>query len=215
MSKQKILVTFGTRADAAKMAPLVKALRRETASFDTTVCVTAQHREMLDQVLHAFQIVPDIDLDLMQHRQSLNGLAQRILGAFDGVLAELAPDILLVHGDTLTTFMAAVAAFYRQIPIGHVEAGLRTYHRYEPYPEEMHRQLVARLADYHYAPTAANKADLLAERIPEDIIFVTGNTAIDAIQDTVIPDFIFTDPKLQQLTQSGRRLLTVTAHRRE
>ncbi|MCL2547870.1 MAG: UDP-N-acetylglucosamine 2-epimerase (non-hydrolyzing) [Symbiobacteriaceae bacterium] len=215
MAKIKVLVTFGTRPDAAKMAPLVKELARRRDDFETVVCTTAQHREMLDQVLSAFDLTPDFDLDLMTPRQTLSGLAQRILQAFEPVLDEVQPDIVLVHGDTQTTLMGGLISFFKQMMVGHVEAGLRTYERYAPFPEEISRQLTARLAQLHFAPTAANKANLLAERIPAESIFVTGNTVIDAIQTTVRPDYTFINPLLQQLCSSGRRLLTVTAHRRE
>ena len=215
MTKIKVMVTFGTRPDAAKMAPLVKELYRRSEDFATTVCTTAQHREMLDQVLAAFNLTPDYDLNLMTPRQTLSGLAQRILETFDPVLAEVKPDIVLVHGDTQTTFIGGLLAFYHQMKVGHVEAGLRTYERYAPFPEEISRQLTARLADYHYAPTKANKTNLLAERIPEESIFITGNTAIDAIQTSVREGYEFTNPLLTELTTTGRRILTVTAHRRE
>ena len=215
MSRTKVLVVFGTRPEATKMAPLVLALKQRTDVFTTAVCVTAQHREMLDQVLHTFAIQPDFDLNLMQPRQTLSDISRMILEKMSPVIESFAPDIILVHGDTMTTFMGALLAFFHQIRIGHVEAGLRTYDKFQPYPEEMTRQLTARLADYHFAPTSANCANLVAERVPAENIFITGNTAIDAIRATVRPDYTFQNEVAAARVASGRPIITVTAHRRE
>ena len=215
MSLTKVLVVFGTRPEATKMAPLVLALKQRSDIFTTAVCVTAQHREMLDQVLHTFAITPDYDLNLMQPRQTLSDISRLILEKMSPVIEDFAPDIILVHGDTMTTFMGALLAFFHKIRIGHVEAGLRTYDKLQPYPEEMTRQLTARLADYHFAPTPANRANLIAERIPQEHIFITGNTAIDAIRATVRPDYVFQSEVAAARVASGRPIITVTAHRRE
>lgn len=193
------------------MAPLVKALQT-AGDFMTTVCVTAQHREQLDQVLAAFEIVPDFDLDIMEARQTLTTISTKALHLLEGVLQEVKPDIVLVHGDTTTTFVASLAAFYQQIAIGHVEAGLRTWDKYSPYPEEMNRQLTGVLADLHFAPTRLSANNLLAEGKPESRIYITGNTAIDAMKTTVRKDY--THPVLDALGE-GKRLIFLTAHRRE
>jgi UDP-N-acetylglucosamine 2-epimerase (non-hydrolysing)/UDP-GlcNAc:undecaprenyl-phosphate GlcNAc-1-phosphate transferase len=215
MSQISVMLLFGARPDAIKMAPLVKKLQDEPDIFQTTVCVTAQHRQMLDQVLNAFAITPDIDLDLMSPRQTLSGLAKRILESLDPVLEANKPDIVLVHGDTLSCLIGSLVAFFHQIKVGHVEAGLRTYDKYAPFPEEINRQMTSRIADYHYAPTMANRSALLAEGIDGTRIFVTGNTAIDALATTVSQNYRFNDDRLQQLVDQKRQILTVTAHRRE
>lgn len=207
----KVLTVFGTRPEAIKMAPLVKALEAESA-INSVVCVTAQHRQMLDQVLDLFQIRPDFDLDIMQPRQTLTGITTKTLTGLEQVIDEVKPDILLVHGDTTTTFAAALAAYYQQTAIGHVEAGLRTYDKYSPYPEEMNRQLTGVMADLHFAPTRESAENLLCERKHPKHIFVTGNTAIDAMRYTVREDY--THPILAGLEQ-GQRLIFMTAHRRE
>jgi UDP-N-acetylglucosamine 2-epimerase len=214
MKKLKVMTVFGTRPDAVKMAPLVKELEKN-ALIDAGVCVTAQHRQMLDQVLDLFDITPDFDLNIMQERQTLEQITVRALEGLSGVLESGGPDIVLVHGDTSTCFVAALAAFYRQIPVGHVEAGLRTFDRYSPYPEEMNRKLAGALAEYHFAPTAANKKNLLNENVSADRIYVTGNTVIDALRTTVRKDYVFENEVLRDMDLTGKRVLTVTAHRRE
>lgn len=210
----KILSVFGTRPEAIKMAPVVKALMAEP-EFDARVVVTAQHREMLDQVLELFAIRADHDLDVMQEAQSLTQITTRVLERLEDVLASEEPDMVLVHGDTTTTFAAALAAFYRQVAVGHVEAGLRTHEKYFPFPEELNRRLTASLADLHFAPTAAARANLLAEGINPGQIQVTGNTAIDALFHVVRPDYQFSDDRLSALDFERSRILVVEAHRRE
>jgi UDP-N-acetylglucosamine 2-epimerase (non-hydrolysing) len=206
----KVMTVFGTRPEAIKMAPLVKELEKNE-QIQSIVTVTAQHREMLDQVLHIFEVVPDYDLNIMKDRQSLIDVTTRCLEGLNKVFQEVKPDIVLVHGDTSTTFVASLAAFYNQIPIGHVEAGLRTRNKYSPYPEEMNRQLTGVLADLHFAPTELSKGNLLTENKIEETIFVTGNTAIDALKTTVKNQY--SHPVLDQLGDD--RLILMTAHRRE
>lgn len=212
MDKIKVMTVFGTRPEAIKMAPLVKELEKNP-QIESVVCVTAQHRQMLDQVLEIFDIKPDYDLDIMKDRQTLISITTRVLEGLDGVLKEAKPDIVLVHGDTSTTFVGALAAFYNQIPVGHVEAGLRTYDKYSPFPEEMNRCLTGRIADLHFSPTIANRNNLLRENISDDNIFITGNTVIDALKTTVSVDY-----KLCESMDSvdfSKRVILVTAHRRE
>ena len=180
MKRIKVMTVFGTRPEAIKMAPLVK-LMKESGYIETTVCVTAQHREMLDQVLELFGIVPDYDLDIMRERQTLTGVTVRALEGLERVLDSVKPDALLVHGDTTTTFAGSLAGFYRHVRVGHVEAGLRTFDRYSPYPEEINRRLAGVLSDMHFAPTAGAKDNLMRENVPEKSIVVTGNTVIDAL----------------------------------
>jgi UDP-N-acetylglucosamine 2-epimerase (non-hydrolysing) len=214
----KIAVVFGTRPEAIKMAPLVAALRRERG-IETHVIVTAQHREMLDQVLTIFGIVPDSDLDLMQPGQSLDALAARILTGFGGLMDTLQPARILVHGDTLTTMMATLAAYFRKIPVGHVEAGLRSGNIYAPWPEEVNRKVTGGIADLHFAPTEASRVALLAENVPDAAIHVTGNTVIDALLN--MRERIAAQPSmasaLEPLVQrfAGKRIVAVTSHRRE
>ncbi|WP_338824307.1 UDP-N-acetylglucosamine 2-epimerase [Moorella humiferrea] len=215
MPPVKVLTVFGTRPEAIKMAPVVKELNRYPEEFSCQVAVTAQHREMLDQVLRLFRIRPAYDLDIMRPRQSLEEITTRALNGLAGVLEESRPDIVLVHGDTTTTFVAALAAFYRQVPVGHVEAGLRTGDRYAPFPEEMNRRLAGVLADIHFAPTATARDNLLREGVAAERIYVTGNTVIDALKATVRPEYTFTDPRLKELDMTRLRLVLVTAHRRE
>ncbi|WP_018132972.1 non-hydrolyzing UDP-N-acetylglucosamine 2-epimerase [Effusibacillus pohliae] len=212
MEPIRVLTVFGTRPEAIKMAPLVKELEKAAPAIDSKVCVTAQHRQMLDQVLEIFQIEPDYDLDIMEPRQTLTGITLKALEGLEQVLAEVEPHIVLVHGDTTTTFVAALAAFYRQVAIGHVEAGLRTYDKYSPFPEEMNRQLTGVMADLHFAPTRESARNLLQERKNPERIFVTGNTAIDAMKTTVRTDY--SHPILDAIGE-GRRLIFMTAHRRE
>lgn len=207
---KKIMTVFGTRPEAIKMCPLVKELkgRRE---IETIVCVTGQHREMLDQVLTAFDVEPDYDLDIMKSKQNLFDITINILDKIKNVLEEVKPDIVLVHGDTSTTFVTALACFYLQIPVGHVEAGLRTYNIHSPYPEEFNRQAVGIIANYHFAPTQMSKENLLKEGKDPDSIYITGNTAIDALKTTINPHY-----RHQQLDwASDSRLIMITAHRRE
>lgn len=210
MSKWKVMTVFGTRPEAIKMAPLVLELKKHE-EIDTIVTVTAQHREMLDQVLETFKITPDYDLNIMKARQTLIDVTTRGLEGLDAIMKEARPDIVLVHGDTSTTFVASLAAFYNQIPIGHVEAGLRTGNKYSPYPEEMNRQLTGVMADIHFAPTEQAKQNLLRENKQEGAIVVTGNTAIDALKTTV--DDSYTHPILDKI--AGGRMILLTAHRRE
>ena len=212
--KKKILVVFGTRPEAIKMAPVVKELER-SPWFDCVVAVTAQHREMLDQVLDLFRITPAYDLGIMEEGQSLFDITCRALRGLEGVLSAERPDLVLVHGDTTTTFAAALAAFYRQLPVGHVEAGLRTRNKFSPFPEEMNRHLTGVLADVHFAPTARARENLLAEGVVPGAIFVTGNTVIDALFTVVRPDFRFGDPVLDAVDYRRERVLLVTTHRRE
>ena len=210
---KRIMTVFGTRPEAIKMAPLVKELERREG-LESICCVTAQHRQMLDSVLDIFRIKPDYDLDIMEARQSLSTITTKCLLGLEKVLEQVRPDLVLVHGDTSTTFAGALAAFYQKIPVGHVEAGLRTYDRYSPFPEEMNRSLVGRLASLHFCPTAANRENLLREGVT-DGVFVTGNTVIDALQTTVAKDFHFTEEILNQLDYTGKKMILVTCHRRE
>lgn len=214
---QKILVCFGTRPEAIKMCSLVHALKQ--TDFDVKVCVTAQHREMLDQVLDFFEIVPDYDLDIMKPNQSLNELSSRIFLKMDEVLAAENPDLVLVHGDTTTSSICAWAAFHRGIKSAHVEAGLRTYNKYAPFPEELNRQVTARIADYHFAPTLVSQQNLLSEHIKAENIAVTGNTVIDSLLWTVAKlDKAFSSDKitaLQSKIDFSKKVILVTGHRRE
>lgn len=205
------MIVFGTRPEAIKMAPLVQELKRRPREFETIVTITAQHREMLDQVLEIFEIEPDFDLNIMKKGQTLAQITTRGLEGLDIVMKETRPDIVLSHGDTSTTFAASLAAFYNQISIGHVEAGLRTWNKFSPYPEEMNRQLTGVLADLHFSPTEQSKQNLLNENKPKEQIYVTGNTAIDALQTTVSD--LYTHPLLEEL--GDKRLILLTAHRRE
>lgn len=212
MSKRiKVMSIFGTRPEAIKMAPLVLELNKRSNEFDSIVAVTAQHREMLDQVLNVFEIVPDYDLNIMKQNQTLAQITTRVLEGLDDIMKEVKPDIVLVHGDTSTTFAASLAAFYNQIAIGHVEAGLRTWDKYSPYPEEMNRQLTGVMADLHFSPTEMSKQNLLNEMKPADRISVTGNTVIDAL-DTTVNEY-YSNPILDAI--GDKRLVLVTAHRRE
>ncbi len=205
-----VMLVFGTRPEAIKMCPLVKELKKRSG-IRTLVCVTGQHRQMLDQVLHAFEVVPDFDLSIMKEKQTLFDITVNILQGIRSVLEQEKPDVVLVHGDTSTTFATALACFYLQIPVGHVEAGLRTYDIYSPYPEEFNRQAVSIVAKYNFAPTPLSRDNLLREGKNESAIYVTGNTAIDALQTTVREDY--THPELDWA--KGSRLILLTAHRRE
>ena len=212
MKKIKVMVVFGTRPEAIKMAPLVLELQKQSETIETITVVTAQHRQMLDQVLETFHIQPDYDLDIMGKNQSLLDITAKILEKFDPVVKEVHPDMILVHGDTTTTFAASLVAFYNQVRIGHVEAGLRTFDKYSPFPEEMNRQMTDNLADLYFAPTSESKANLLMEHHPESAIFITGNTAIDALRLTVQEDYHH--QVLDQLDPE-KKLVLVTMHRRE
>ena len=240
---KKILLVFGTRPEAIKMCPLVKEFQKYPEEFDTVVCVTGQHREMLDQVLGIFGVKPDYDLNIMQKGQDLYDVTARVLVGMREVLDEVKPDVVLVHGDTTTSMAAAMAAFYRQIPVGHVEAGLRTHNLYSPWPEEMNRQVTGRIATYHFAPTALSKRNLMEEGVPEERITVTGNTVIDALHWVVgrirkdevlslqlsghLKEAGYDTERLQEIPgqagndekkktgNDGRRLVLITGHRRE
>ena len=214
MQKIKVMTVFGTRPEAIKMAPLVKELETRD-EIESIVCVTAQHRQMLDQVLERFAIVPQYDLNIMQERQTLSSITSRALTGLEDVMREAAPDIVLVHGDTSTTFAGALAAFYCKIQVGHVEAGLRTYDKYSPYPEEMNRKLTTALTDLYFAPTKNNKDNLLKELVPSDKIYITGNTVIDAVRHTVRDDYQFQTEALRDMDFSAGRVILLTAHRRE
>ncbi len=214
MKKIKLMTVFGTRPEAIKMCPLVLEMQKYPDFIEPIVAVTAQHREMLDQVLQ-FAIKPDYDLNIMTAGQTLYDVTGRALAGLKDVLAEAQPDMVLVHGDTTTTFVGALASFYAQIPVGHVEAGLRTGNKFSPYPEEMNRKLTGAIADIHFAPTSTSKNNLLKENIDPAAIVVTGNTVIDALQTTVKADYRFTDSGLQKALAGGKRLILVTTHRRE
>lgn len=212
MHKIKVMTVFGTRPEAIKMAPLVAALKRREDEFDRVTVVTAQHRQMLDQVLAIFKIVPDYDLDIMKQRQTLDQITSNVLLGLGAIIDAEKPDIVLVHGDTTTTFAASIAAFYHQVKIGHVEAGLRTWNKYSPYPEEMNRQLTDVLTDVYFAPTTESQENLLLEHHPAANIFVTGNTAIDALKQTVTQTY---QHHVLDKIDANHRLILVTMHRRE
>ena len=224
---KKVMLVFGTRPEAIKMAPLVKEFQKHPDVFQTIVCVTGQHRQMLDQVLRLFEITPDYDLNIMKQGQDLYDVTSRVLLGMRDVLQESNPDLVLVHGDTTTSTAAALAAFYRQIPVGHVEAGLRTHNIYSPWPEEMNRQITGRIATYHFAPTELSRKNLLAEGIADEKIFVTGNTVIDALHQ-VVAKISSSDAMRAELDQvllsagydtkrllDGKRMVLITGHRRE
>ena len=225
--QKKIMLVFGTRPEAIKMAPLVKEFQKHPDKFKTIVCVTGQHREMLDQVLRIFDIVPDYDLNIMKQGQDLYDVTSRVLLGMRDVLKEVQPDVVLVHGDTTTSTAAALAAFYQQIPVGHVEAGLRTHNIYSPWPEEMNRQLTGRIATYHFAPTPLSRQNLLAENVKPEQIVVTGNTVIDALYMVVgkIKSDKALDKELEEVLlhsgydvnrlSGGKKLVLITGHRRE
>ena len=204
---------FGTRPEAIKMAPLVKALAADP-NFESICCLTGQHRQMLDSVMEIFRLKADYDLAIMQEKQTLSSITTRTLLGMDGVIEGVRPDLILVHGDTSTTFAGALAAFYHKVPVGHVEAGLRTYDRYSPFPEEMNRTLVGDIAELHFSPTKANAENLRKEAIRGEI-FITGNTVIDAMKTTVRPDYVFSTPELNKLDFAGKKIITLTCHRRE
>ncbi|MFW6269284.1 MAG: non-hydrolyzing UDP-N-acetylglucosamine 2-epimerase [Bacillota bacterium] len=214
MNKPKIMTIFGTRPEAIKMAPVVKALRREK-KLELVITVTAQHREMLDQVLELFQIKPDYDLNIMQESQSLTNITTGVLKGLKNVYLQEKPDLVLVHGDTSTTFVGALASFYQQIKVGHVEAGLRTHDKYSPFPEEMNRHLTGVLADLHFSPTVEAKNNLLKEKVNPDNIYITGNTVVDALLNTVQKDYQFNNPVLSRIPFNKKKIILLTAHRRE
>ncbi len=224
---KKIMLVFGTRPEAIKMCPLVKELEKHPDDFETIVCVTGQHREMLDQVLKIFEVTPDYDLNIMQQEQDLYDVTARVLVGMRDVLKEVQPDVVLVHGDTTTSMATAIAAFYQKIPVGHVEAGLRTYNLYSPWPEEMNRQVTGRIAEYHFSPTPLSRQNLLDEHVDEEKITVTGNTVIDALY--MIVEKLNADPTLVKEQEqvlftagydvkrldNGKKLVLITGHRRE
>ncbi|MDE6340232.1 MAG: UDP-N-acetylglucosamine 2-epimerase (non-hydrolyzing), partial [Muribaculaceae bacterium] len=224
---KKIMLVFGTRPEAIKMAPLVKEFQKYPEQFKTIVCVTGQHRQMLDQVLDLFEITPDYDLNIMKQGQDLYDVTARVLTGMRDVLKEAQPDVVLVHGDTTTSTAAALAAFYQQIPVGHVEAGLRTHNIYSPWPEEMNRQITGRIAEYNFAPTPLSRENLLKENVADEKITVTGNTVIDALY--MVVDKIKHDPELDSKLNAelkkagydvdrlanGKKLVLITGHRRE
>ena len=215
MEKIKLMTVFGTRPEAIKMCPLVLEMRKYPEYIQPIVAVTAQHREMLDQVLDLFGIKPDYDLNIMTAGQTLYDVTTRALMGLKDVMEEAKPDMVLVHGDTTTTFAGALASFYQEIPVGHVEAGLRTGDIYSPFPEEMNRKLTGSIADMHFSPTSTSKGNLLRENVDEKNILVTGNTVIDALQTTVREDYKFEDAELNKVFASGNRLILMTTHRRE
>ena len=215
MEKIKVMTIFGTRPEAIKMAPLVKELEAHSDEIESIVCVTAQHRQMLDQVLEIFDIKPDYDLNIMKERQTLVEIMTRSLEGLDAVMKEVQPDIVLVHGDTSTTCVGSLAAFYNQIAVGHVEAGLRTYDKYSPFPEEINRRITGVIADMHFAPTERNRQNLLKENTDDSTIFITGNTVIDALKTTVREDYTFKDETLRNMSWDTKKVIVMTAHRRE
>lgn len=215
MNKIKVLIIFGTRPEAVKMAPIVKALKNDEEHFITKICVTAQHRDMLDQVLRIFDIEPDYDLNIFQSGQTLTQITCRALTGLEGVIEEFKPDLILVQGDTTTVFSGALAAFYHQVKIGHVEAGLRSGNLYSPYPEEANRKLTGVITDFHYAPTETSRQNLLREGYDDSKIFVTGNTSIDALKWVIDKNYKFEDERLNNIDFENNKVLLLTAHRRE
>ena len=215
MKKLRLMTVFGTRPEAIKMCPLVLEMHKYPEYIEPIVAVTAQHREMLDQVLELFHIKPDYDLNIMASGQTLYDITTRALNGLKEVLEDAKPDMVLVHGDTTTTFAGALAAFYAQVPVGHVEAGLRTGNKYSPYPEEMNRKLTGSIADMHFAPTSTSKENLLKENVNPEAIMVTGNTVIDALQTTVKANYEFADAEFNKIFARGNRLILMTTHRRE
>ena len=213
MNRIRVMTIFGTRPEAIKMAPLALELSRRP-QIDALCCVTAQHRQMLDSVLDIFRLVPDFDLNILEPRQTLSTITSKCLLGMEEVLEQARPDLVLVHGDTSTTFAGALAAFYHRVPVGHVEAGLRTYDKYSPSPEEMNRRMVSAIADLHFCPTPSNRDNLAREGI-EQGVFLTGNTVIDALQTTVVKDFHFSEGVLNDLDYVNRKVILVTCHRRE
>ncbi|MBO5167586.1 MAG: UDP-N-acetylglucosamine 2-epimerase (non-hydrolyzing) [Phascolarctobacterium sp.] len=215
VKKLRLMTVFGTRPEAIKMCPLVLEMHKYPEYIEPIVAVTAQHREMLDQVLELFNIKPDYDLNIMASGQTLYDITTRALNGLKEVIEDAKPDMVLVHGDTTTTFAGALAAFYAQVPVGHVEAGLRTGNKYSPYPEEMNRKLTGSIADMHFAPTSTSKENLLKENVNPEAIMVTGNTVIDALQTTVKANYEFADAEFNKIFARGNRLILMTTHRRE
>lgn len=214
MKKIKVMTVFGTRPEGIKMAPIIKAMEKRP-EIENTICITAQHREMLDQVLHLFEIEPDYDLNIFKPGQTLTEITMRALEGLENVILEVKPDVLLVQGDTSTVFTGALAAFYQKVKIGHVEAGLRSGNMYSPYPEEANRKLTGILTDFHFAPTEANRQNLLREGYPEEKIFITGNTVIDALKYAIKDDYKFHIPILNELDYENKKVILLTSHRRE
>lgn len=214
MKRIKVLSIFGTRPEAIKMAPLVKKIGDDKA-FESIICVTAQHREMLDSVLRIFGIKPQYDLDVMAHGQTIVDISNKVLKGVDGVIKESKPDIVLVHGDTSTTLNGALAAFYNQVPVGHVEAGLRSYDIYSPFPEEMNRKLTGAIASFHFSPTIINKQNLLGEGVSEEKIYITGNTVIDALLSVIDERYKFENETLNSIDFDNKKIILLTTHRRE
>ena len=214
MDNIKVMSVFGTRPEAIKMAPLIKKLE-QTEGIESIVCVTAQHREMLDQVLEIFDLHPQYDLNIMQQKQTLASITTKALNGLSDIMQQVKPDLVLVHGDTTTTFSGALGAYYSQIKVGHVEAGLRTYDKYQPFPEEINRCLTSQLTDLHFAPTALAKEHLLRENVNPEAIFVTGNTVIDVLQTTIEQNYHFTVEELNHIDFEHKRVIAMTAHRRE
>jgi len=212
--QKNIMAVFGTRPEAIKMAPLLKALQREE-NYNLTITVTAQHREMLDQVLNLFELEADYDLDIMKQRQTLSGITARIIKKLDKILQAEKPELLLVHGDTTSTFVAALTSFYHQIKVAHVEAGLRTHNKFSPFPEEINRQLTGVLADLHFSPTKTAQKNLLAENVDPEKIYITGNTVIDALLSVVNDDYVFENEVLKKIDFDNKKVILLTAHRRE
>ncbi len=213
--RMKVLTVFGTRPEAIKMAPVIIELKKHPDAFKVVVAVSGQHREMLDQVLNLFEIQPDYDLDIMQTKQSLGQITSRVLHGVENILERESPDIVLIQGDTTTTFVGALAAFYHQTPIGHIEAGLRTYDKYNPFPEEKNRQMTSALADLHFAPTQRARENLIKEGIPPESIHVTGNTVVDALLMILKRDFEFKQSPLSTIDFDNKKVILATAHRRE
>ena len=214
MNKIKVMSIFGTRPEAIKMAPLVKVLEKDER-FESIVCVTAQHREMLDSVMEIFNIKPQYDLNIMSHGQTIVDISNKVLKGVNDVLNKCKPDIVLVHGDTSTTLNSALAAFYNKIPVAHVEAGLRSYDNYSPFPEEINRKLTGGIAEIHFSPTENNKKNLLKEGISDKKIFITGNTVIDALKSVIKEDYIFEENSLNNIDFNNRKIILLTTHRRE
>jgi len=214
MKKIKVLSVFGTRPEGIKMAPLVKALESDER-FESIVCVTAQHREMLDSVMDIFNIKPQYDLNVMSHGQTIIDISNKVLKGVDTVIKDCHPDVVLVHGDTSTTLNGALAAFYNKVPVGHVEAGLRSFDNYSPFPEEMNRKLTGAITEFHFSPTESNKKNLLNEGITEDKIYITGNTVIDALKSVIKKDYKFEDDTLNNIDFINKKVVLLTTHRRE
>lgn len=212
--KIKVLTIFGTRPEAVKMAPLVQKMIEDN-DIDSSLCVTAQHRELLDQVLNVFNLIPDYDLNIMKKGQTLTQITSKVLEELETIINQTKPDVILVHGDTTTAFTGALAAFYHQVKVGHVEAGLRTFDKYSPFPEEINRALIGRMADFHFCPTQKNKENLIKEGIEDSKIFLTGNTVIDALIHTANQKYDFSDTLLKDIDYDNKRIVTVTCHRRE